>query len=360
MQRTYTRILYLCSLLLVLSSSILRLEAQQDPMFTQYMFNTLAYNPAYAGSKEYLSSNVLYRSQWYGWNNRGNGLHPDLTTGGAPVTQTFTIHSPLNERIGVGFSVVNDKIGVTESTVANFSYAYRIPFIEGKLALAVQGGVLNFRADYADLIALDPLLDDPAFMDLNPNIWRPNFGFGLYYHSDHFYLGISVPHLLESNLRTRRANEPLNGTNIHRTYQHFYFAMGGAVPIKNNPDFVFKPSLLVKSVGILNELSRQGNNTQVIGAPNEFDLDLSMLLYQSFWIGASFRSSFEVFIEQTSSTDSADIWFGYLMKNGLTIALAYDFSLTKVQDYSVGSFEVSLGYDLNFRDSDSVNSPRYF
>lgn len=356
MQGTYTKIF--CIFLLLVGFGRNTISAQQDPMFTQYMFNTLTYNPAYAGSKNFLSANVLYRSQWYGWNNPGNGLNPDLSTGGAPISQTFTIHTPLNERVGIGLSVVNDKIGATESTGANFSYAYRIPFIKGKLALALQGGVFNFRADYSDLIARDPLDDDPAFMNnLTQNEWRPNFGTGIYYHSDQFYLGISVPRLFQTTLRE---STRVGDDNLHQTFQHFYFALGGAIPIKNNQDFVFKPSILVKSVGLLSELSRQGNSTKIIGAPNEFDIDLSILLYRSIWIGASFRSSFEILIEQESSTDSADFWIGFILKKGLRLAFAYDYSLTPIQNSSVGSFEMSVGYDLDFSGVEKVNSPRYF
>lgn len=358
MQRTYTqltKIIFLFLLSGVVTSSSF---GQQDPMFTQYMFNSLTFNPAYAGSKNYLSANILYRTQWAGWNARNNGLNPELTTGGAPVSQTFTIHTPVNKRIGVGLAVVNDKIGATESTGANLSYAYRIPFAEGHLALAIQGGVTNFRGDFRNLIARDT--DDPAFAFSEPNEWRPNFGTGIYYNSNRFYAGVSVPRLIEVTLRD---TDPLLNPQVRefaKSYRHFYFTMGGAIPLRGNQNFVFKPSFLVKSVGLLSELERSGSSTIIIGAPTEFDLDASILLYKTFWIGLSFRSSFDTFIAQESSTDSADVWFAFYLKNGLRLGFAYDFSLTPIQQNSVGSFEMSMGYDFNYLEVGSINSPRYF
>ncbi len=355
MQKTYTT---LKATVFILFFCVCGMHAQQDPMFTQYMFNSLTFNPAYAGSKNYLSANVLYRTQWAGWNNRGNGLNPELTTGGAPVSQTFTLHSPVGKRVGAGLSIVNDKIGATESTGINLSYAYRFPFATGKLALAVQGGVMNFRGQFNDLIALNPIEDDPAFADSQISQWRPTFGAGLYYNSEKFYMGVSVPRLIETRLREEIPDAITRETA--QTYQHFYFTLGGAVPIKGNENFVFKPSALIKSVGLLSELQRSGSSVTTIGAPTEFDLDVSLFIRRTFWVGTSFRSSFDIFISQESSYDSMDAWVAFFLKNGLRIGFAYDFSLTPIQDYSVGSFEMSLGYDFSFTDKDKINSPRYF
>ena len=358
MQKIDTKgILPLCRILLLLFFAY-GLQAQQDPMFTQYMFNSLTFNPAYAGSKDYMSANILYRTQWEGWNSRGNGLNPELTTGGAPVSQTFTLHSPVGKRVGMGLGIVNDKIGATESTGVNLAYAYRIPFAEGKLALAIQGGVINFRGNFKDLIAINPLPDDPAFADNELSRWRPTFGAGIYYHSERFYTGVSVPRLIETSLRDDVPGQ--NTRDIAQTYQHFYFTLGGAIPIKGNENFVFKPSCLVKSVGLLSELQRSGSSVTTIGAPTQFDLDVSLFINRTFWVGTSFRSSFDIFISQESSYDSMDAWMAFFLKNGLRLGFAYDFSLTPIQNYSVGSFELSLGYDFSYTDKDQINSPRYF
>lgn len=354
MREAYTKLYIIITLLLGIFGTA---AAQQEPMFTQYMFNSLSYNPAYAGSKNYLSANILYRTQWQGWNTRDHGLNPELTTGGAPISQTFTVHTPVGSRIGLGFSVINDKIGTSESTSANVSYAYRFPFTKGHLAIALQIGAFNYRTSSTDLIARNPLEEDPAFSDIQLNLWRPNFGTGLYYNSDRFYLGVSIPRLFQLTLREYKTPAT---RYIAKAYQHFYFTMGGAIPVKGNLDFVLKPSLLVKSVGLFSELQRQGNSTQIIAAPTEFDLDFSILLRKMFWLGVSFRSSAEIFVIQKSSYDSADVWFGVYLKNGLRLAAAYDFSLTPIQNYSIGSFEMSLGYDFDFSNVEKVNSPRYF
>ena len=171
--------------------------AQQDPMFTKYMFNSLHYNPAYAGAKDHLAIGLLYRNQWFGID-------------GGPTTQTFTIHTPLkNERVGVGFSAYNDAVGPTNQMGANFSYAYRIPMGaggRGKLAIGLQGGVTNWRADWNKLTLADSNPDE-AFSEVQPSYWLPNFGAGIYYYTPKFYVGFSSPHLIEYDLRDGATTE---------------------------------------------------------------------------------------------------------------------------------------------------------
>lgn len=162
--------------------------AQQDPMFTKYMFNSLVFNPAYAGAKDHLSATLLHRDQWWGLE-------------GAPKTQSLTIHSPLESgKVGLGLSVINDQIGPTNTLSAMASYAYRIQLNEGKLALGLQAGVMNYRSDFNKLSIDNP---DVAFMDdMTPNMWLPNVGAGVHYYiPNKFYVGVSVPHLLNLTLR---------------------------------------------------------------------------------------------------------------------------------------------------------------
>ncbi len=312
-------------------------NAQQDPMFTKYMFNSLVYNPAYAGAKDHLAIGLLHRTQWWGID-------------GAPHTQSFTIHSPLkNERVGVGLSAVNDIIGPTRTTGANLSYAYRIPFGKAKLAIGLQGGVTNWRADWTKLNIQQG--GDEAFQDQSPSKWIPNFGAGLYFYTDRFYIGAGVPQMLEYDLRDEAQTEI-----YAKTYRHYFFSAGVAIPLKGD-DLVFKPSILVKNVGLLSNLSKT-DAFQNIGAPTEFDVDLSLLFFQQFWVGASFRSAIEAF-DDTSSFDSIDAWISYMMMNGLRIGLAYDYTLTKLQQPAKGSFEVMLGYEFNYKTKKAV-TPRYF
>lgn len=316
------------------------IHAQQDAMFTKYMFNSLNFNPGYAGSKEYLSMVALYRDQWLGLE-------------GAPTTQTLSIHTPFKDRVGFGLNISNDKIGVTGSTVGSLSYAYRIPFGKGKVSLGMQASFMNYRTDFGELSYKDPRSNDLSFRD-DVNLWAPNFGAGVYYYSDKFYVGFSVPHLIKTDLND--ASE--SNTRWAQLYRHYYFTTGMAIPIRGE-SLVFKPSLLVKSVGLFGDFISSSSNQKPIGAPTEFDIDLSFLFYQSLWVGASFRSSFEALIGKTSTVDSADLWAMFYLNKGVRVGLAYDFTLTELRNYNKGSFEIMLGYDFYFQ-KNRIVTPRYF
>ncbi len=317
--------------------------AQQDPMYTKYMFNSLVYNPAFAGSPEYLSVRALYRNQWWGLE-------------GGPNTQSFSIHAPLKERIGVGLSVVNDELGPTGTTNASLIYAYRIPFGNGKISLGLQASVINWRADWSLLKFKDPRLGDAAFEELEPSRWMVNFGAGAFYYTQKYYVGVSVPHLMNNDLRVE--GQP-DGQRWAQTFRHYFIAAGAAWPIKG-PDIYFKPSLLIKSVGIFNEFGSSSTQLNKIGAPTEFDIDAGFLFYEVLWVGASFRSAFAARqFGGESSFDSVDFWASYYLQNGIRIGASYDYTLTKLQKFVDGSFEIMLGYDMNYNGK-KILTPRYF
>lgn len=312
--------------------------AQQDAMFTKYMFNSLVYNPAYAGSKEHMAIGLLHRTQWWGIQ-------------GAPTTQSLTIHTPLRQdRVGVGLSLVNDAIGPTHTIAANLSYAYRIKVGSGKLAVGIQGGMTNWRANWDEVTRRSP--DDPAFGQGSESFWLPNFGLGLYYYTKYFYAGMSSPHLIEYDLRDNPETEL-----YARQVRHYYATVGGAIPLKGD-DLILKPSLLVKNVGLFSSLKPEDNVFRSLGAPTEFDIDVSVLFYQTLWLGTSFRSAIEVY-DDRSSFDSVDVWFSYLIKNGLRIGGAFDYTLTQLGQPAQGSFELMVGYEMSYKDSRIV-TPRYF
>ncbi|MEO1517398.1 MAG: type IX secretion system membrane protein PorP/SprF [Bacteroidota bacterium] len=316
--------------------------SQQDPMFTKYMFNGLAYNPAFAGSPGYMSARMIYRNQWWAFE-------------GAPTTQSFTIHSPVRERVGVGLAVMNDKVGSTGTTSVFGSYAYHIDFGKGRLAIGLQAGVINWRADWDDLKFRDPRGLDQSFNE-NPTRWLPNFGAGVFYYAPKYYIGFSVPHMLESDLN-KTVNE--NAIKWAKLYRHFFFTTGAAIPISGDM-MIFKPSIMIKSVGLLSSFSTDPSDPNRVGAPAEFDIDLSVLFYEAVWFGMSFRSAFAAKqFGGTSSFDSADVWAAYYLHNGLRIGLSYDYTLTQLQDYAKGSFELMLGYDMTY-DVKKVTTPRYF
>ena len=326
--------------------------AQQDPMFTKYFFNTLNYNPAYAGTKEYLSVVVLAREQWV---NFGSGLNKD---GGAPSSQTFSIHGPLKKRVGIGINFSNDKVGATQSNSISGIYSYKIPFGESKLSVGISAGVTNWRADWNDLVFRAPRGADPVFAaDLEP-VWIPSIGAGLYFYHKFYYLGFSTPRLFQYSLRN--SSEPIqNIVKNAQIYPHYYFTSGAAFRVKGD-DIIFKPSLLIKNVGLFNQFS--SNNQQVvtqIAAPTEFDIDFSLLFYEKMWTGLSFRSAIEQIFEGTSSHDSMDIWASFFLGNGLRLGVSYDFPLNEIRNYSVGSFEMMVGYDFDYKVK-KVTTPRYF
>lgn len=337
--------LFLCSLNTVS-------QAQQDPMFTQYMFNPLPYNPAYAGATEALDILLLHRQQWVGIN-------------GAPMSQHLSIHSPMkigkeNQNAAIGAVIGHDQIGLSRTFSANGVFSYKLQLSNPKkvnrrvyLNIGLSGGVSFFSADY-DELELDNI-NDPSFQNLQPSMWLPNFGAGLYLHSKMWYVGLSAPKLWTNNMRNRSAGESNNGP-IAQEYRHYYFTVGGAIKLGEN--FAIRPSLLIKNVGLF----MASNAKRDVAAPTEFNVDLGFLIMKRFWIGASFRSAVEAFVGQTSSYDSVDFWLGMRLKSGLRFGLAYDYHLTSLQGPSVGSYEVMLGYDLNRAmpgEGENVVDPRY-
>ncbi len=328
--------------------------AQQEPQFTKYMFNTLSYNPGYAGSRNYMSIVALHRDQWFGW---GEGADND----GRPVTQTFSIHSPINKAVGLGLNLSNDKAGAHQTTFLNVSYAYRISFGKGTLSVGLQAGALNWKADWSQLDFKDAQVIDNAFNKGNPSELMPDFGAGLFFYTEKFYAGASLPHLAQFSLREVSKEERQTIRKWARNYRHFYLTVGGAVPLKGE-SLVFRPSFLIKTVGFFPEFFKKGNLVREIGAPTSFDVDASFLFNKKLWLGASLRSAFAAFAKQngkTSSFDSADIWATFLLENGIRIGFAYDYPLNEIANYSNGSFEIMLGYDF-YREVEKVNSPRYF
>lgn len=289
-------------------------NAQQDPEYSMYMFNGLSINPAYAGSREQVSLTALYRHQWAGID-------------GAPRTLSVNGHAPLlNDRLAVGMSIVNDRIGVTNMTHLNGAYAYRLPTDIGKLSFGIQAGVSHFNSRWSDLVVNDS--DDLAFASNSPNMFLPNFGFGVYlYDHNRYYVGISVPQMLNNSL-----NEPLQleGTRpVARQFKHYFLTAGYVLPIN---DFMkFKPSVLFKYVQ---------------GAPFQADINASVLFHDALWLGASYRTgdSFVFMIEY---------YFGQRFRAGY----AYDYTITELNNYNSGTHEIMIGYEFSL-DKDAYLTPR--
>ncbi|MFN0215690.1 MAG: type IX secretion system membrane protein PorP/SprF [Saprospiraceae bacterium] len=312
--------------------------AQQDPMFTNYHFNSLAFNPAYAGSNEHLTLNLSHRQQWLGLD-------------GAPVTQALNAHSPLrNERVGIGFSLLNDKIGPGGTTDLAGSYAYRMQVGASKklkLSLGLQASMANWRGNFSEITVEHS--DDPSFSQ-NISRWLPNFGAGAYLYGEKYYLGLSCPRLLEHDLRkTNQDTEALFAKN----YRNIYLSGGAAIPLRDD-QLVFRPSFLLQSAGFLSNLKDRSSG-QKIGAPTSVNLGAAFLIRQLIWTGASYRTA----LSGKSSHDSANLWMAWSLRNGMRFGAAYDITLSKIRKASSNSFEIMLGYEFDIKVK-QVTSPRYF
>lgn len=309
------RTIKLVIIVFILTISSLRVLAQQEAMYTQYMFNTLAINPAYAGSRNVTSATALYRSQWVG-------------VQGAPKTATFTIDAPIDEKkIGLGLQVYNDRLGITNTTGGIISYAYRIRMSKGTLALGLQGGVSQYRADFTSVNLGSDATPDMAFSD-NVNKALLNFGVGVYYNTDNFYLGLSSPQLLNNKLTNLKVE---NDNGFTGQEMHLFLATGYVFPIGD--DLHLKPSVLIKYVR---------------GAPIEADLNGMIWMKNVLGVGFQYRTKADISgIVEFQMTPQ--LRFGY----------SYDHSTTKLVEYNSGSHEIMLRYEFGFTKGKIV-SPRFF
>ncbi len=312
-KKGHSRIILLfimCSGLLCFNQS----HAQQDPMFTQYMNNILSVNPAYAGSSNMLSLQVMSRNQWVAWE-------------GAPVTQTFSAHTPFTKyNMGIGFSVLSDEIGPISQTGAYIDYSYSLNFDRGRyLSFGLKGGVNFYEASLSDLRTVDP--NDPILVnDINRRL-LPNFGIGVFYQSQRFIVGLSVPKLIENVIN----DHDFSSEYISKESIHYFFMTGYVLDV--NRILKFKPYVLMKYV----------NN-----APLSVDLTAQLLFYNRFWVGAMYRVG-----------DAVGAIMQIQLTNQLRVGYSYDVSANDLSTFNNGTHEILVGWDFNFGRG-KVRSPRYF
>ncbi|AIY15081.1 PorP/SprF family type IX secretion system membrane protein [Cellulophaga baltica] len=293
------------------------LSAQQDAQYTQYMYNTISVNPAYAGSRGVLSIAALHRSQWVGLD-------------GAPTTQTLNLHTPVSRRVGLGLSIVNDEIGngTNQDTYFDAAFSYTIPTSEeGKLSFGLKAGGHFLNIDFSKLRNYGAESNLPNV----DNKFSPNFGAGVYYHTNNFYSGLSVPNFLQTehfdsagtNSSSFLAEERLN----------IYFITGYVFDL--NPNLKFKPAALVKAVK---------------GAPLQIDVSANFLINDKFSVGAAYRWDAAV-----------SLLAGFQISEQLMLGLAYDKETTDLgaTRFNDGSFEVFLRYEFLTRYK-KVITPRFF
>lgn len=287
--------------------------AQQDAMFSQYVFNGLLLNPAYAGSHKYFSSTLHYRTQWVGYK-------------GAPETGILAMDLPFsNEKMGLGLIVSNDHIGVTTQNDVFLNYAYHLKLGDSKkLAFGVKGGISHYTARLRDLEVWD---EDEVFMDNVESKWMPKFGTGAYFYDENFYAGISVPTLLayESG-----KDFDIDIEESSRVRKHF-FLTGGYVH-KFSDNVRVRPSTLIKYVD---------------NAPLEADFNLAFLLNEMVWVGVTYRTG-----------DAVAGIIEYQANKYFRVGYAYDMTTSRLRHYNVGTHEIVIGIDLG-RDLETYK-PRLF
>lgn len=312
---------FLIPFLLIGIITIQSLVAQQDAQYTQYMYNTLTVNPAYAGSRGQLSFAGLYRSQWIGLD-------------GAPETFTVNLHSPIrNSRLGYGISLVNDNIGdgVVQETYLDAVLSYTIDVsLDAKLSFGLKAGGNMLSLDFNGLRNFD---QEVVQQDNIDNQFSPNFGLGIYYHTDKFYAGVSAPNILETEYFDNNANDA-NSVNFLATERiNFYLITGYVFDL--NPDLKFKPALLTKAVG---------------GAPLQVDLSATFLYADKFSFGAAYRLDAAV-----------SALAGFQVTDQIMVGLAYDRETTELggTQFNDGSFELFLRLEL-LKAFQRTVSPRFF
>ncbi|WP_299277077.1 type IX secretion system membrane protein PorP/SprF [uncultured Psychroserpens sp.] len=285
--------------------------AQQLPQFTQYMYNTISINPAYAGSREALSIVGLHRSQWVGLE-------------GGPQTQTLSIHAPMrNERVGLGLSFINDELGYQNFSYLYGDFSYTIPTGENsKLAFGIKAGFTSYSLD-ADFQQSQS--NDPVIFGFE-NRWKPNIGTGIYWHSNKWYVGLSAPRILNTDYTGDAEFQALERIS-------YYFTGGYVFDLSENTKF--KPATLLKATN---------------GAPLSFDLTANFLFYEKFWVGAGYRIN-----ERAAAIGGiAD----FQISKQLRIGYAYEYPISDLRPYTSGTHEVLLMFEI-FK-SKRIKSPRYF
>ncbi len=297
-------------ILAVIGCIVTATYGQQDPQFTQYTLNPIAVNSAYAGTRGHTTITGLHRTQWVGID-------------GAPRTQTLSIDAPIANRVGLGFSVINDEIGPSDEFYGDLNFSYTIPLDDNyKLSFGIKGGVRVFNLDFSKGQIRENA--DQVFQQGVNNEFFPTAGAGLLLHSKRKYIGLSIPNFLKVD----HFDDNLNSIAEERL--HLFVIGGWVLPIGRNN--LFKPAFLVKHVN---------------GSPISVDLSANFLLLEKLRLGVSWRWD-----------DSISGLVGFQVSRNILISYAYDYTTTELQEFNSGSHEISLRFEI-FKDR-ILKSPRFF
>lgn len=301
-------------LIAIIVLGVQNLKAQQEPQYTQYMFNMMSVNPAYTGTREALNALLLSRLQWVG-------------VEGAPRSHTFALHSPINnKKIGLGASIIADNIGPVTNTYINVNYAHRIQLNENiTLSLGLKGGIYNYYVGLSDLQLNE--FDNSFTEDYKKN-FQPNIGAGAYLYTKDYFVGISAPKLIQTDLEDAGSSD-----DIASELKRHYFITGGYI-FTLNSDWKLKPSVLSKMVE---------------GAPPSLDITAQALYKDKFWLGSTYRVG-----------DAVAVLFQMQVNRQLTVGYSYDVTVSGMSKVTNGSHEILISYDFAGFSNDKVKSPRYF
>ena len=301
--------IFISKILLLMSICI---YAQQEPQYTQYMYNPILVNSAYAGSKGYTSVYALYRTQWVGLD-------------GAPQTINFSMNKPLNSsKLGYGISVINDRIGPSDETQLAVDLSYSIFFNNDyRLAFGIKASANLLNIDYTKLNQYNP--GEVILQNNVTNRFSPNIGAGFYFYNKKGYLGASVPMLLD-----KKEYDDISNSEINQRY-HLYFIGGKVFDLGSNTKF--KPAFISKIVA---------------GSPVQLDLSANFLFNEKFTIGAAYRWS-----------ASLSAMAGFHINNKLFVGYGYDRETTKLSGFNSGSHEIFLQFEL-FENNKRAETPRFF
>lgn len=306
MKKKYSTIMFL---LLCISA-----YAQQEALVSKNVFNELLLNPAYAGSHPYFNAGLLYRSQWTGFT-------------GAPNTQMLELDGPvLKDKMGLGFVISHDKIGVTEETDVYASYSYKVRIGKGKLALGLRAGFTNYKARLSTLTVWDA--GDKSFDDDVQAYFIPKFGFGMYYFTEKFYAGLAIPTLVVYD-NNYNFSADIKKASFMRSH---YYLNGGCI-LKLNETFKLRPALLIKYVP---------------AAPVQMDISSSLIYKDMFTFGLALRTG-----------DAVVAMIEYRTSHRIRIGYSYDITVSRLRNYSGGSHEILVAYEFGAGKDKNV-SPRYF
>ena len=304
------------ALFLFVTGSFTSINGQQyDPLYTQYMFNSLAINPAYAGTSGVLNAMLMSRLQWIGLED-------------APTTQTLSFHSPVASRnIGAGLSVIHDVVGPIANTNISMDYSYQFQLNETfKMSLGLKGSISSFRKDlsrYHEEVGMDPIYSEPIDKRV-----LPNFGFGAYCYSDKYYFGAAIPRMIENVLSDDGAVSSVSKDKMTR----LYMVMGGGVfPVADY--VILKPSFVLRASTY---------------APLSYDLNVNALIKEKLWAGLMFRPK-----------EAFGALLQVQLSNQMKIGYAFEMMTSKLMSHHRGTHEIMISYDFIFK-KENIQNPRYF